>query len=458
MPEPERELPPGYEFIRVLGSGGFGEVVLAEHLRLHRQVAVKRIHDYALADPEAVERFRREARVLAATECPEVVKIYDLSQVGNVAQIVMEYVPGQPLAEILESGPLPGREALVVLRDVASALAFAAARGVVHRDVKPGNVFVLPSGRAKLGDFGLARIAADPSLFRTTGAPAMGTPAYFPPEVSQGVAEPDVRSDAYSFAVMAYETLTGHLPFRGDDIVSLITAHWTQSPPDPASVMPGFPASASVALLSGLDKTPAKRLLPAQLVQALERVPAQSWPTVAARPVAAKGLGRPSDPTVRGHLGPDVSTPRPAAAPMRPTRRHRRVAVLSAAVIAGVAAVAVGYAVLRPSAPALQVLRVTLQPEPATGRAQCPNGKFTFTADILTNGRRGVVEYRWTRPDGQTTQTHEVPVDSGERHVLARLVYSVTGTKPLDGEATIDILQPSSEGAKQVVHYECSAP
>ena len=457
MPDPERTLPPGYRFIRVLGSGGFGEVVLAEHLRLHRQVAIKRVHDYALTDPEAVERFRREARVLASTECSEVVKVYDMTQVGSVAQIVMEYVPGQPLAELLELGPLPAREALVVLRDVSSALTCAAARGVVHRDVKPANVFVLPSGRAKLGDFGLARIAADPSLFRTAGAPAMGTPAYFPPEVSQGLMEPDVRSDAYSFAVMAYETLTGHLPFRGEDVVSLITAHWTQTPPDPASLVPGFPTRASALLLSGLDKTPAKRPLPSELVEALTQVPIASWPLVTRSAPPKKSAGRPSDPTVRGQLGPDAPRHRPQEA--LPRRRNRKSAVVLAVVlIAGFAAAAAGYAEFRPHAKALQVLGVTLNPEPASGRSQCPNGKFTFTADIVTNGGAGLIAYRWTRPDGQSTLTHEIPVDSGERHVVARLVFTVTGTTPMDGEATIAVLQPASRSAKQAIHYECSAP
>ena len=353
----------------------------------------------------------------------------------------MEYVPGQPLAEILQSGPLPGPDAVVVLRDVASALTSAAARGVVHRDVKPANVFVLPSGRAKLGDFGLARIAADPSLFRTAGGPAMGTPAYFPPEVSQGLGDPDVRSDAYSFAVMAYETLTGHLPFQGDDVVSLITAHWTQTPPDPVSPVPGFPPRAAAMLLAGLDKAPAKRPLPAELVEALSQVPATSWPMVTRRAVPAKGAGRPSDPTVRGHLGPDALTRRPSAVP-RPRRRMRRGAALAVALIACVAAATVGYVVLQPHAKGVEVLRVTLQPEPATGRSRCPDGRFTFTADIVTNGGAGLVAYRWTRPDGQTTLTHEVPVDSGQRHVVARLVYTVTGTKSFDGAAAIDVLRP----------------
>ena len=307
--------------MRPLGAGGFGEVVLARHRRIGRLVAVKRIHEHALADTEAIDRFRREARVLASTNCPSVVQVYDLQVDEKGAQLVMEYVPGQSLAEMLELGPLAAADALVLLKDVADALAAMAERGIIHRDVKPGNVFVLPDGHAKLGDFGLARALTDPSAFRTAGGPAMGTPAYFPPEVSQGVSEPDARSDAYSFAVMAYEVLTGGRPFDAPDALSLITAHWHNDPKPAAAVLPGFPDAAWRILSEGLDKDPGKRLLPVTLVSRLAAVPVAAWPAVQRRAAAL----RRSDPTLRQASFTTWRADRPDGRfPSSPADRRRR--------------------------------------------------------------------------------------------------------------------------------------
>lgn len=455
MTTAQRPVPAGYEFIQILGAGGFGEVVLARHVRLNRLVAIKRIHEYALADDEALQRFEREAKVLASTNCASVVRVYDLCRSDDLLQLVMEYVPGRALSELLEAGPLPIGEALVVLRDIADALAAAAARGVVHRDIKPANVFVLPSGHAKLGDFGLARIVSDPAVFRTTAQQAMGTPAYFPPEVSKGLAEPDARSDAYSFAVMAYEVLTGRLPLGGDDAVSRITAHWTQKPAHPGTALPGFPERAAVTLLAGLDKDPAGRPLPQDLVEQLTAVPPDSWPVVT-RPDTPAGAVRPSDPTVRRPFVP----PAPAAPPPPPPRRRsrRRLALVTGlCLVAGLGAAAGAQALLVPD-PTLRVESVTVTSDPPSGQARCPEGNFTFTASIRTNGAAGTINVGWTRPDGVSTEPRLVQVASGQRRVQAQLRFTVSGTQPVDGQAVIHVWKPNAASAAHAMHYECEAP
>lgn len=299
MSDDRHPVPKGYEFIRLLGAGGHGEVVLARHRALGREVAIKRILARHVSDEQASERFRREAKVLASTSSPTVVKVYDLIREDTAAYLVMEHVMGSSLSEILDGGPVPAADALPILRDVAEALAVMQARGVVHRDVKPGNVFVLTDGSAKLGDFGLARVVNDASIFRTAGPSDLGTPAYFPPEVSQDGAEPDSRSDAYSFAVMAYEVLTGRLPFTAPNPMSMITAHWLREPTEPREHLPGFPDAAWTALRSGLAKDPSLRSSPTDLVDQLAVVPADAWPAVERAVAVATGARRTVAPAVR---------------------------------------------------------------------------------------------------------------------------------------------------------------
>jgi eukaryotic-like serine/threonine-protein kinase len=457
MAEQESQLPPAYEFVGPLGAGGFGEVVLARHRTIGRLVAVKRIHEHALADTEAIDRFRREARVLASTNCRSVVHVYDLQVDEKGAQLVMEYVPGQSLAELLELGPLSAGDGLTLLKDVADALATMAEQGIIHRDVKPGNVFVLPDGHAKLGDFGLARALTDPSAFRTAGGPAMGTPAYFPPEVSQGISEPDARSDAYSFAVMTYEVLTGGRPFDAPDALSLITAHWHNDPKPAVEVLPGFPDAAWRILREGLHKDPSKRLLPVVLVSRLEAVPVAAWPQVHRREAPL----RRSDPTLRQmSFTPGGRPPGRGVRVVSPTQGRRRRTPLwatAALVSAAVAAMGVVLVLRHPqeTPQRLEVRTVRVDVDPRSGTATCPRGRFVFTATVLTNGSPGTLRLQWVQPDGDTTAPREVTVEGGQTQIRAELPFTVRGPKPLVGAAELRVLGAPHVSARRAVRYTC---
>jgi Protein kinase domain len=347
---------------------------------------------------------------------------------------------------------------LVVLQDVADALAAVAKQGIIHRDIKPGNVFVLPNGRAKLGDFGLARALADPSMFRTAGGPALGTPAYFPPEVSQG-GEPDERSDAYSFAIMAYEVLTGERPFDAPDALSLVMAHWTKEPVPAPAVLPGFPEAAWRSLQRGMDKDPARRPLPKQLMAELDAVPAARWPEVTRRTAAP--LARRSDPTLHQPSFQPGGRSTGGSAPLaqrRTGRGSRRWLVRAAiAVAAAVVATVVGWLMLKPD-PGLQVTSIRVEVDPGSGAATCPRGSFVFTAVLRTNGSAGTLRLQWARPDGVTTSALPVEVKHGQREVHAQLPFTVRGNKPLTGDAEIRVLSPEARSASRSIRYDCPHP
>jgi serine/threonine-protein kinase len=465
MSERDDGLPPGYTFVRHLGEGGFGEVALARQVSLDRLVAVKRIHQFRLADGESLDRFRREGRLLGSTRCPSVVRVYDLVISSEGAHLVMEYVAGRPLSDLLESGPLPPADALVVLRDVADALAAAFEHGIVHRDIKPANVFVLPTKRAKLGDFGQARIASDPSVFRTTTGQTTGTPAYFPPEVSQHGSEPDERSDAYSFAVMAFETLTGRRPYEADDVDALITAHWRLSPPDPRDLVPGFPPAAAAALLRGMAREPSARLLPSALVDRLAAVPEAAWPAVT-RTTRLPSAVEPSGSTVApptvvvrtSHPGRTEQTP-----PPRPGRRSRRrttlggIAALAVLLTAG--AIAMSSLLSKNSPPAGPLVqRVQLSTVPAPAHVDCPGGTLLLRAVIHTSGAPGKLLISWRQPDGRTTPNRQVDVVEGQREVDASLRLRLRGQRSISGDASIRVRATRTTTARTPVSYTCPSP
>ena len=450
------DMPPGYEFVRHLGSGGFGEVNLAEQVSLGRLVAIKHIHAYVLTDDDSLARFRREARTLAAMNHPAVVKVYDFQTGRGDATLIMEYVPGLSLADRLEAGPLSIPAAMAVLSDVAAALSAAAAQGVAHRDVKPGNVFVLPTGRAKLGDFGLARVVSDASVFRTQDGRETGTPAYFPPELSQGLVEPSATTDAYSFAVMAYEVLTGRQPFTGAGPIAIIAAHWTEQPPDPRELISGFPEVAARALLAGLDKSPGARPMPTELVHRIASVPLDAWPAAVTR---TRPSGAEAVPRAAATIHVSDPLPSPGVPVAHGANRRPRRGVLLAggiAVAVAVAALAVRLLAAGPGAP-LAVEHVTLRADPESGVGRCPDARFEVTAAIATNGSPGVLEWQWTQPDGRTSEVQHVEVLAGQQVVSAQLKFEVRGARPLHGQAVLNVLMPAHVSSVGLdVTYVCA--
>ena len=248
-----------YRIERKLGEGGMAIVYLAEDLKHEREVAIKVLRP-DLAASLGPDRFLREIRISATLQHPHILPLHDSGEAGELLFYVMPYVEGESLRERLaRSGELPIPEAIRILRDVADALAAAHERGVVHRDIKPGNV-LLTGRHALVTDFGVAKAVSEavgtPDLTATGGA--LGTPAYMAPE--QASSDPvDHRADIYAFGVLAYELLTGERPFEGRTAQAVLVAHLTDDPPRVASKRPTVPPELDALVLKCLAKRAADR-------------------------------------------------------------------------------------------------------------------------------------------------------------------------------------------------------
>ena len=247
-----------YEVLRRIARGGMAEVFLARDLLLDRPVALKVLFREFAVDPSFVERFLREAQSAANLSHPNIVGVYDSGESSGTYFIVMEYIEGRSLAQIIrDDGPLSPDRAADVATDVASALGFAHRNGVVHRDVKPGNVLISPTGQVKVTDFGIARAVSTQENLTQTGT-VMGTATYFSPEQARG--EPvDPRSDVYSLGIVLYEMLTGQPPFAGDSPVAVAYKHVQETPVPPRQLNPSLPGSLEAVTLKALAKNPANR-------------------------------------------------------------------------------------------------------------------------------------------------------------------------------------------------------
>ncbi|HEX4622507.1 MAG TPA: serine/threonine-protein kinase, partial [Myxococcaceae bacterium] len=215
-----------------IGEGGMGTVYLATDVALDRPVAVKILAKQLSSDQELLTRFEREARMMAKLEHPNIVPVYAVGRHDERPFIVMKMLEGQTLSQLLrEKGALSVDETLAMVRQVAAGLQFIHQKGFVHRDIKASNIFIGPGGHATILDFGILRSREGQDNLTRTGM-VMGTPQYMSPEQALGVRGVDHRSDLYALAVLAYECLTGTLPFDGDNELSIIQMQAHMPPPD----------------------------------------------------------------------------------------------------------------------------------------------------------------------------------------------------------------------------------
>jgi eukaryotic-like serine/threonine-protein kinase len=275
-----------YRLCRLIGSGGMGDVYLAEHQMMKRPCAIKLIRPGKAHDPQALARFEREVRATAKLSHWNTIEIFDYGRTEDgTFYYVMEYLPGLSLAELVDKhGPLPAPRAVHLLSQSCDALAEAHAAGLIHRDIKPGNIFAAQRGGihdvAKLLDFGLAKpIATETPVQLTQEGSITGSPLFMSPEQALGDSEPDARSDIYSLGAVAYYLLTGVPPFDGDRAVKIILAHAQQEVVPPSRLRSDIPPDVEQIVMRCLAKNPADRYpSAAALRQALsECVAAGGW-------------------------------------------------------------------------------------------------------------------------------------------------------------------------------------
>ncbi len=425
-----------YRIIDQIATGGMATVYRAHDTRLDRPVAVKILHAGFASDPAAVARFQREARAAARLSHPDVVAVFDQGTEGNDPFLVMEYVAGGTLRDILrDRSRLDAGEAVAVMDHVLAALTAAHREGLIHRDIKPENVLVTVDGRVKVADFGLARVVGDSTL-TTTGSVLFGTAAYLSPEQWRG--DPiDARSDVYAAGILLFELLTGSVPFAGESPHVVMRRHLQEDIPAPSSLAPDVPteldqlvawathrdaadrptdaARLHSELLAAARRADLSLTVPALPQTTTRRIEATAEPSALSGPVgtvafgtatAASGVTATTPPAAAG-----AATTQVAGGPVTTTRRRRRWPIVAAIVIVVCAAAgtlgwwfAAGRYVSAPDLLGMSRAKATQALQAAGLKASWENGRFSGTVP------RGQVVYQSPGPNDHVVRHGTVDV------------------------------------------------
>jgi len=356
-----------YRITRLIGSGGMGAVFEASHESINQRVAVKVLHAKLTADPEAVQRFMKEAKTTSMVHHVGLVRVFDFGQLPDgAAYMMMEYLEGESLrARLATVSKLEVVDSLRITRQIAAALAAAHEKGIVHRDLKPENVLLCPdpetpSGeRAKVLDFGIAKvIEPDGEVLKTTTGAILGTPTYMSPEQCRGVGNVTEKADVYSLGAMLYQMISGRPPFVGQGSGDLIAMHIIETPTPLRELMPSVSPDVETLVHQMLIKKPEERPSMRQVLQALEQLgltatsaagtqvvivppppapPARSRAVVLGVALGVAGLGGVALFLLSGgrHRGPDPAPQPPAVSqpvtppPPRPTAALVKLEILS---------------------------------------------------------------------------------------------------------------------------------
>jgi serine/threonine-protein kinase len=322
-----------YEVMAVLGAGGMGKVYKVRNLISDRVEAMKVLLPNLAEQPELGERFVREIKLQATLNHPNIAALHTALHYENQLLMLMEFVDGITLDELVRSGPLRLDEAIHYIAQVCDALAYAHSKGIIHRDLKPSNMMLTPEGVVKLLDFGIAKFAQDRSMTKTGFL--VGSLPYISPEQIEGLPDIDARTDIYSLGITLYQLVTGRVPFEADSEYSLMRKHLQEAPVPPLQVMPDVPQGLNDIILTAIEKDRSRRFQSAAAMGAALRSLASSLGVTTAAPAMAAA------PSGGGWSAP-APTPEQAwgtAPPLPEPRKHSNRALYI--VIGSVATIAV---------------------------------------------------------------------------------------------------------------------